>query len=224
VNHPTLVSIQVGKPEERVETRLQDGKPETWTSGIFKVPVTGRVWVGKQNLEGDGQADLRYHGGVDRPILAYSADHYEKWKSELGDVFPYGSFGENLTVAGLTEDIVCIGDTYRIGDVVVQVSQPRIPCWKLGRRHGMPELPAKAMNTGRTGWYLRVLDEGWIEAGMRMELVNRPCPEWTIARAHSVWRNRTSEPDVATELGQCPYLSRDWRTVLAPPSAESAAQ
>ncbi len=214
MNHPTIVSIQVGKPEERIETRFQDGEPESWTSGIFKVPVTGRVWVGKQNLDGDGQADLRYHGGVDRPILAYSADHYESWKAEFGYAFPNGSFGENLTVAGLAEDTVCLGDTYRIGDVVVQVSQPRIPCWKLGRRHGMPELPAKAMETGRTGWYLRVLVEGWIEAGLEMELVERPCPEWTITRAHVVWRKRKSDLDVAAELGQCPYLSRDWRAIL----------
>lgn len=121
----TLLSIQVGKPQVYREDAGQDEQESTWMSGIDKAPVQGPVWVGKLNLDGDGQADLRYHGGVDRPILGYSADHYPQWQSELRIPLAHGAFGENFTIAGLCEDTVCIGDVYRIGPVLVQVRESR---------------------------------------------------------------------------------------------------
>jgi MOSC domain-containing protein YiiM len=165
-------------------------------------------------LNGDGQADLRYHGGVDRAILGYSVDHYPTWHSELGYSLVHGAFGENFTIARLFEDNVCIGDVYRLGPVLVQVSQPRQPCWKLSRRHGIPGLAASAEKTGRTGWYMRVLQEGYVEAGMELVLQERPYPEWTVTKAHEVAREQNKNPDVARALGHCPHLSADWKEML----------
>jgi MOSC domain-containing protein YiiM len=210
----TLLSIQVGKPQVYREDAGQDEKESTWMSGIYKAPVQGPIWVGKLNLDGDGQADLRYHGGVDRPILGYSADYYPQWQSELGIPLEHGAFGENFTMAGLCEDTVCIGDVYRLGPVLVQVSQPRKPCWKLSRRHGIPGLAASAEKTGRTGWYMRVLQEGFVEAGMELVLQERPYPEWTVTKAHEVARERKKNPEAARALGQCPYLSADWKEMM----------
>ena len=135
----------------------------------------GRVFVGRTNLVGDGQADLENHGGIDKAVLAYSADHYPKWRRELSlPDMPYGAFGENLTISGLSEESVCIGDTLRIGTVTFEVSQPRQPCWKLARRWRMHELTGLVVRNGRSGWYLRVLEEGWIEASMPVMLIGPP--------------------------------------------------
>lgn len=210
-----VVSVQVGDPQTHHEHALQDGREIAWSSGIFKAPVQGRVWVGRINLDGDGQADLKNHGGPDRPVLAYSVEHYAEWKQEFeGRDWPSGSFGENITVSGLNERTVCLGDQYRIGEVLLEVSQPRVPCWKLGRRHGLVELPARVLETVRTGWYLRVLQEGFIEAGDAVEFLARPCPEWTIVRAHQVRLERKVNRDAARELAACPYLSQGWKAML----------
>lgn len=189
--------------------------PFDWTSGIFKTTMHGPVHVGTINLHGDGQADLDNHGGPDRPVLLYSAEHYPFWRDtlmrpELG----HGWFGENFTVSGLTEETVCIGDTYQVGDVTFQISQPRNPCWKLSRRVGVFDLAAQVERTGKSGWYARVLVEGDVEANTGVELVERPHPKFTIRYAQQVWKNRRSAMDPALELSQCPHLSADWRRYL----------
>ena len=149
----------------------------SWTTGFFKLPVQGPIFVGATNLAGDGQADLKNHGGIDKAVLAYSADHYRSWREELGlSSFPYGAFGENLTLAALTEDSVCIGDRFAIGPVKFEVSQPRQPCWKLARRWRLNELVGRVIATGRSGWYLRVLEEGYIEPEMRVTMLRAPQP------------------------------------------------
>ena len=123
------------------------------------------------------------HGGPEKAMLAYCADHYPLWNAELGrDDLGDGSFGENLSISGMDERSVAIGDVYRIGSAVVQVSQPRQPCWKLARRCRLPTMPAKAIATGRLGWYFRVLEPGEITAGDRVDPRERPSPEWTISR------------------------------------------
>lgn len=207
-----LCSIQVGKPREMEATEA----PQTWASGIYKTTVRGPVYVGKVNLVGDGQADLENHGGPDRPVLMYGADHYPFWSASLGRPdLAYGWFGENFTVSGLTEDTVCLGDTYQVGVVTIQVSQPRNPCWKLSRRVGVHDLAAQVERTGKSGWYARVLVDGEVEANTPVELVDRPCPEFTITYAHQVWQQRRQEPQAALRLAGCPYLSADWQRTLA---------
>jgi len=124
---------------------------------VDKRAVEGPVWLGRENLAGDGQADRQHHGGPDHAVLAYSIDHYPAWREELGRELPPGSFAENLAITGRDESTVCIGDTYAIGTALVQVAQPRQPCVKIARRLGIPDLTRRVERTGRTGWYLRVL-------------------------------------------------------------------
>ena len=203
-----LESVQVGHPRT-YET------PKPWTSAIRKDPVAGQVWAGREGLSGDHQYHREHHGGPERALLMYSADHYPVWRAEW-DRFDlgYGAFGENLTVAGVTEDTVCVGDVFRIGDVRVEVSSPRTPCSTLSRRHGIPDLVKTIILNHRSGWYLRVLHEGWLEAGMRPRLADRPYPQWTIRRAAEVKRERGERPEEARLLAACHALQQEWRELL----------
>ena len=137
--------------------------------------IEGPVAFTALGAAGDEQADRVNHGGPDKAILAYSAEHYREWRTELDrPELPFGAFGENVTIAGLTEADMCIGDRWWAGDVLFEVSQPRQPCWKLARRWRVKSLPAKVIQTGRTGWYLRVLADGELRAGAELELIDRP--------------------------------------------------
>ena len=166
-----IVGVQVGLPKDHGD----------WRTAFFKEPVRGEVVLHRLGLEGDGQADRRVHGGPDKAVLVYSADHYEAWREELAQPdLPFGAFAENLTVQGLDETSVCVGDIFRVGDALVQVSQPRGPCWKIGRRWGRPDLVIRVARSGRTGWYLRVIEPWRLEVGSDMRLVSRPFPEWVV--------------------------------------------
>ena len=206
---PLLVSIQVGLPRQLGTEDAADPMERPWTTGFFKERITGSVYLGKTNLVGDGQADLNLHGGVEKAVLAYAATHYPKWQQELHLLdFPYGAFGENFTVAHQSEEDVCIGDIYRIGEAQVQVSQPREPCWKLARRWRMKDLPKRAIANGRLGWYFRVLTEGVVESGLPLILVDRPLPEWSVARVNNAFYGYRQD---SSELASCPLLSASWR-------------
>ena len=207
----TLRSIQVAMPASYGFEGALDSHDQPWTTGFFKTPVAGRVFVGATHLSGDGQADRINHGGVDKAVLAYSADHYPIWRNDLAKPdMPYGAFGENLTLAGWSEESLCIGDILRLGEVLFEISQPRQPCWKLARRWRMHELTAIVVQNGRTGWYLRVLEEGWIEAPMAAELVERPNPEWSVARANHILHHRKSDLALTEELAAVPRLAAAW--------------
>jgi MOSC domain-containing protein YiiM len=208
---PILHSIQVGTPKNYGFEDATDTHDKPWTTGFFKTPIEGRIFVGTTNLVGDGQADLRNHGGVDKAVLAYSADHYPKWREELRTPdMPHGAFGENLTIVGLSEESVCIGDIFHIGEVAFEVSQPRQPCWKLARRWRMHELLGMVVRNGRSGWYLRVLKEGWIEALMPVELIERPNPEWSIARANKILHHCRQDLALTLDLADVPGLAASW--------------
>jgi MOSC domain-containing protein YiiM len=215
--NPTIISIQVAKPRNIVFDPLDPMRPspdsKTWRTAIFKQPIAGPVRVGIETIEGDGQADLRYHGGPDRPMLAYCAEHYPRWAAEMGSKHAVpGGFGENLTISGMDEQTVCLGDKYSIGDVRVEVSQPRQPCAKLARRWQSPELPALVIKHNRGGWYMRTLREGMIEAGMSVELIDRPYPTWTIARAMDVYYHGKHDAAAIEALANLPPLSEQWRS------------
>lgn len=208
---PVLSSIQVGKPESYGSEDVIDPHERPWTTGFFKAPIVAPVFARKTGLDGDGQADLKNHGGIDKAVLAYSADHYPKWRRELGTPdMPYGAFGENLTIAGLSEEFVHIGDIFGIGDVRFEVSQPRQPCWKLARRWRMHELPGLVIRNGRSGWYLRVLEPGRIEKQMPVTLFERPNPEWSVARANQILHHRTQDLELTLQLAGVPQLSDSW--------------
>jgi MOSC domain-containing protein YiiM len=214
-NKPVLVSIQVGMPHQLGKEGSPDPMDRAWSTGFFKEPVKGRSWLGKTNLDGDGQADLKHHGGPEKAVLAYSEGHYLTWRNELNfPNLPYGAFGENLTIAGSREHSVCIGDTYAIGEVLVQVSQPRVPCWKIARRWRIEGLDIRVKETGRTGWYLRVLKEGYLEANQTLTLIDRPFPEWNIDRANDIIHRRNTDPDAIAQLASCELLASNWREIL----------
>lgn len=214
---PVLVSIQVGLPRLLGAEQATDPMDQPWTTGFYKQPVLSPVRLMQTNLEGDGQADLVHHGGLDKAVLAYSANHYDDWRRELNlPGLPFGAFGENFTVEGLTEDDVCIGDIWKVGNqATVQVSQPRQPCWKLARRWRIKTLAALVQQTGRTGWYFRVVTEGIIAAGMPLFLLERPHPEWSIERANRVMHLERDDLVASRKLAGIPLLSVSWRTTLS---------
>ena len=210
-----ILSIQVGRPQRLGSEDAAEGFQRAWTSAIYKDSVAGPVWVGRTQIRGDEQADLRVHGGPDKAVNLYPAEHLHSWATELGlEAMPGGSFGENLTTAGLLEADVCIGDIFRAGQVVLQVSQPRGPCWKLARRWNLPDLAIRADQTGRTGWYFRVLQEGHLQSGDRLELAERPNPSWSIHRAYSVLRAPALSPEDALALAALPELAATSRAGL----------
>jgi MOSC domain-containing protein YiiM len=218
-----LSSIQVAKPARHGSEYATD-HDSAWTTGFFKTGVDGPVFVGLTNLEGDGQADLENHGGVDKAVLAYSADHYAHWRRELGlPDMAHGAFGENLTIAGLTEASVHVGDLFGIGDAKFEVSQPRQPCWKLARRWRMHELPGMVIQNGRSGWYLRVLKTGRIAPAMPVMLLERPNPEWSIARVNEIFHHHANDLALTRQLAAVPRLANAWSGALGA-RAERLAQ
>ena len=185
-------------------------------TGIYKGPLDGRVQVGRTNLEGDGQADLQNHGGPHQAVYAYAREHYAWWAQQLerADLTP-GHFGENLTICGLREDEVCIGDVWRVGDTLLQVSQPRIPCHKLAHRMGLPDFVRTFTQSERCGCYLRVLQTGKLGAGDRVTRVERETNPMSV---RAIFRLRLLQPDdpVATDRAcQLPGLSPEWHQYFA---------
>lgn len=210
----TLVSIQVGLPLTLDMEGTENDNEKQWWTGSYKEAVEGPIWLGSTNLVGDGQADTVNHGGPDKAVCVYSVDHYPAWRVELCKPnFGNGAFGENFSVAGLSEEGACIGDVFAVGNALVQVSQPRIPCWKLARRWAVNDMTARVQETGRTGWYLRVLHEGYVEAGMHFVLVERPFPQWTISTANRILQQR-DDLKGTTDLASCDLLAAVWRKML----------
>ena len=210
-----LLSIQVGRPQTLGHASAADWPDRSWTTGFFKVPVAGPVWLGREGLAGDGQADLRNHGGPDKAVNVYPAEHYPHWAKEIGVTeLPRPAFGENFTTAGLLENEVCIGDVIAVGTTLVQLSQPRQPCWKLSRRWRVRDLALRVQQSGRTGWYFRVLREGEVEGGQSLTLLERPHPEWTVAAANEVMHGRQHDRAAAAALASCPALAITWRESL----------
>ena len=161
-----LISIQIGRPRTVGTPGAEDPMERAFRSAIWKEPTAGRIRVGMLGLEGDAVANTRVHGGPDQALLMYAASHYPLWRAEWNrdDVAP-GAFGENLTVIGLSEADACIGDVLAVGGARLQVTQPRQPCATLARRHRIRDLVAVVQRNGRSGWYQRVLQEGYIEPG-----------------------------------------------------------
>ncbi|MBI1749093.1 MAG: MOSC domain-containing protein [Acidobacteria bacterium] len=211
-------------PKDHGRADASDPLEQPWRSGIFKDSVKGPVWLGRTNLAGDGQADTKHHGGPNKAVLGYSAEHYPDWNRELAPLeFPHGGFGENFTISGQDELSVCVGDTYAVGDAVLQVSQPRQPCVNLARKWRLPDLPALVMKSARGGWYFRVLIEGHVEAGQDVRLVERPFPDMPIARVFALYRDG-ADRETALRLAACPLLSPSWRKAFAEMAEQSRAK
>lgn len=181
-----MVSVNVGLP------RTVEWEGKSVRTAIFKSPVDGVVHIGRYNLAGDQQADPSVHGGEHKAVYLYPSEHYAYWRADLGDLV-WGAFGENLTTAGLTEDSVRIGDRLRVGSAELVVTQPRLPCFKLGIRFGRPGIEKRFLQSGLTGFYLSVTREGEVRAGDAVTVAERAIDSMTIAEAVRLYR--TDRPD-----------------------------
>jgi MOSC domain-containing protein YiiM len=208
-----LLELRVGQPQQLGDPHASDPLKKPWRSAIYKELVMGPAWLTTEGLAGDAVADKKHHGGPDQAILAYGASQYARWKADGVDAEP-GAFGENLLIDEITDQDVCVGDIFDLGDVRIQVSQPRVPCGTLARRFGRGDIVKRVWETARGGWYLRVLREGYVEVGRTLALADRPHPEWTIQRAlHARWRMDVN-PSEALALAALPALSTHWRATL----------
>jgi MOSC domain-containing protein YiiM len=201
-----ITAVSVGMPR----TIRYAGKDIS--TGIFKSPVSGPVAATMFNLEGDGQADLSVHGGRDKAIYAYPQEHYATWAAELGrDFLEPAQIGENLAVSGMTEESVIIGSRYRFGSVVAVVAQPSLPCFKLGIRLNDDRFPNRLLSSGRLGFYLRVEQEGSLQEGDSIELLEQPRHDISI---RSLWQTVFSGNDdaVAAQLAldSLPFIDAGW--------------
>ncbi len=202
-----VVSVNVGLPREVVY------KGRAVTTGIFKEPVAGRVMMRTLDLDGDRQADLTVHGGVEKAVYVYPAEHYDFWRGELPEVeFTRGMFGENLTIEGAREDEVRIGDRFRIGEAEVVVTQPRMPCYKLGVRFGRDDIIKRFLVSGRSGFYLAVLKEGEIGAGDLVESLSREADGITVAEINRLYVSEKKNLNLLRRATQAKGLPETWRS------------
>ncbi|MDO3408776.1 MOSC domain-containing protein [Saccharibacillus sp. CPCC 101409] len=203
-----IASVNVGMPKT-----VPNGRKEVET-GIFKSPVEEGAYLGKLGFEGDEQADLKNHGGSDKAACVYSVDRFPFWENGILPKLGPGAFGENLSIENGAEEDFCIGDTFAIGEAVVQLSQPRQPCFKLSVRYGVPELPAKVQETGYSGFYFRVLQEGLVREGDRLELVQRHEAGISVMRANEIMYHRKEDAEAIRSLLAVEELSASWRNSL----------
>lgn len=204
-----IVSVNVGLPREVV------WKGMTVQTAIFKEPVAGAVAIRKLNLAGDQQADLTVHGGPDKAAYAYPVEHYEYWRQQLRDIsISWGAFGENLTTEGLSEDTVCIGDILRAGSAILQVTQPRMPCYKLQLRFNRDDIIKRFLLSGRSGFYLSLIEEGDVGPGSRVEILDRDPDHVTISDIVLLYLGQTRDPKLLQRATNVTSLPDNWKTQL----------
>lgn len=208
-------AVLVGRAERLPADGTGSAIDRPWHTAIHKRPVDGPVALGRSGLVGDQQADGGRHGGPEKAVLLFSADHYPRlaadWELELAP----GAFGENLLVTGLCEATVCVGDLWRIGTATLRTTQPRQPGWKLARRWHRTRLPKAMARAVTTGWYARTERPGQLWAGAEAELLERPLPEWTVRRAVEVLYSADRGAEGIRELLGAPYLGASWRSMMA---------
>ena len=204
-----IVSVNVSRPK----TVSHGGR--TVITGIFKQPVAGRVQLRQLNLEGDEQADLSVHGGIYQAVYVYPFEHYDSWQHELArNDFTYGQFGENLTVMGMIENEIHIGDIFRVGGALVQVTQPRVPCYKLAMKMNLPQFPKLFMASGRTGFYLQVLKEGEIGAGDSVEKVASDPEQMSVQAVFRLAYFNRDDVESLRKAVRISCLSPGWKSMF----------
>lgn len=200
-----VVSLSVGLPRE------VEWEGNTVLTSIFKEPVDRRLWVSSLNFEGDEQSDLTVHGGIDKAVYVYPSEHYGQWRRELPEVeFPWAVFGENLTTEGLLED-VRIGDRFRIGSAEFIVTQPRLPCYKLGIRFGRMDMLRRMLRSGRTGFYFAVTTEGEVGAGDAIEPIERAEEGLTVADVVNLYTVDARNQELLRRATQSARLPESWK-------------
>ena len=205
-----VIAVNVGQPRE-----------VSWNgriirTSIFKTPVSGRSRVGRLNIDGDEQSDLTVHGGLDKAVYAYPSEHYAFWKNQLdGRDLPWGSFGENMTTEGLLDDQVRIGDRFRIGSAEFTVTQPRMPCFKLGIRFGDPKIIKRFLEARRPGFYLRVDKEGELGAGDFIHALSSKPESISVVQISDLYSPATRDPAMLVRASQLSDLPLSWREYFA---------
>ena len=201
-----LLSVNVGMPRE------VDWHGKLVRTSIFKSPVFWPVRVATLNLDGDQQSDLTVHGGAHKAVYVYPSEHYQFWREEIPDLeMPWGMFGENFTTEGLLEGAVNIGDRFRVGSAEFVVTQPRMPCYKLGIRFGRPEIVKRFLQSGRSGFYLSVLGEGQVTAGDSVERITRDERGVTVADIVNLYKADKTNQDLLRRASELPALPPFWR-------------
>ena len=201
-----IISLNVGRP------RLVVWEGRTVSTGIYKTPVAGRVVLRTLNLDGDRQADLTVHGGPDKAVYSYPSEHYGHWRGELPDMeLPWGMFGENFTVEGLDESSVNIGDRFRVGKAEVTVTQPRMPCYKLGIKFGRADILKRFLASGLTGFYFSVRREGEVGAGDEIELIGRDENNVTVADVTRLYVSDKHDVETMRRAVAVEALPESWR-------------
>ena len=204
----TIVSVNVAVP---TKVRVQD---KFVLTSIFKEPVEGRVAVRKHNIAGDRQADLTVHGGPYKAVYCYPEEHYAFWSDQLPDTkLVFGNFGENLTTRGLTEDVVQIGDQFRVGSAILQVTQPRMPCYKLGIRFGRADMVKRFWQSGRPGIYFSVVEDGDLAAGDAIEKVTHAPDGISIADVVALYKGTKQSPELMERALRAPLFG-GWKQGL----------
>ena len=201
-----LLTVSVGLPREI------EWKGRIVRTSIFKAPVGGRVRVSRLNLDGDQQSDLTVHGGFDKAVYAYPSEHYSFWRRELpGMDLASGVFGENFTTEGLLEETLHIGDRLRVGSAAFVVTQPRMPCFKLGIRFNRSDMVKRFLQSGRTGFYFAVLQEGEVAAGDSIELLERDEHSIPVADVVNLYRGDATNQKLLRRVSELPSLPESWR-------------
>lgn len=201
-----LISVNVGLPREIVY------KGRSITTGIFKAPVAGRILARRLNLDGDRQADLSVHGGAEKAVYAYPSEHYAYWRDELPDMtFGWGQFGENFTTEGLFEEGVHLGDRFRVGGAVLQVTQPRMPCYKLAARFQRDDILKRFLKSLRTGFYFSVVEEGKVGSGDAIELVSRDRAQVSVMDITKLYIGKGKDQALLRRAVQVEALPAGWR-------------
>lgn len=204
-----VVSVNVGQP------RLVEWKGTSVLTGIFKDPVEGPVMARKLDLDGDRQADLTVHGGRQKAVYAYPSEHYEYWRRELPKVkFGWGHFGENLTTEGLAEDTVFIGDRLKVGSAIFEVTQPRLPCYKLTIRFNRDDMIQRFLVSRRSGFYFSVVQEGELSAGSKIEFLGREPNRVSVADINQLYFSKVLDPDLLQRALKVDALPMDWKDDL----------
>jgi MOSC domain-containing protein YiiM len=202
-----LISLNVGLPRDVI------WKGKSVTTSIFKNPVAGRVKLKTLNLDGDRQSDLTVHGGVHKAVYAYPSEHYDYWRRELGRTeLPWGMFGENLTVDGLFEDELNIGDRVRIGTAELAITQPRLPCYKLAVKFGRDDIIKRFLESRRTGFYFAVLKEGDVGAGDSIEFISRDANELKVAGVTRLYLDGQNDLEGLQRALRVDALPESWKT------------
>ena len=204
-----IISVNVGLPREVV------WKGMTVQTGIFKDPVDKPVTISKLNLTGDQQADLTVHGGAEKAVYAYPAEHYEYWRRKLREVpFSWGKFRENLTTEGLTEDTLCIGDRLRVGSAGLMVTQPRLPCYKLALRFDRDDMIKLFLMSQRSGFYFAVVEEAEVHAGSEVEILSRDPHRVTVVDIVRLYLGQARDPELLHRAMNVSALPQNWKGEL----------